>query len=123
MEASGQRVSPPTQRSHRKLSIGLIVVAAALAFLATFSIWANRQLLETDNWVETSTELLEDEAIRTELSTFITDTRRCLSVEKVSSGRAPRSTRGRAGRRYCSRSARRRHRKVTDDARQEPGGP
>ena len=74
MEASGQSVTPPPQRSHRKLSIGLIVVAAVLAFLATFSIWANRQLLETDNWVETSTELLEDEAIRTELSTFITDT-------------------------------------------------
>jgi hypothetical protein len=39
-----------------------------------FSIWANRQLLETDNWVETSSELLEDEEIRTQLSNFIVDT-------------------------------------------------
>jgi hypothetical protein len=72
-----EATSPPPaarQRDHRKLSIALIVAASLLAFLATFSIWANRQLLETDNWVETSSELLEDEAIRTELATFIVDT-------------------------------------------------
>ena len=38
-----------------------------------FSIWANRQLLETDNWVETSSELLEDEEIRSQLSNFMVD--------------------------------------------------
>ena len=52
----------------------LIVVGAIVAFLAVFSIWANRQLLETDNWVETSSELLEDEEIRGQLSNFMVDT-------------------------------------------------
>ena len=57
MEASKPPPSPPTagQREHRKLGVALIVVGALIAFLAVFSIWANRQLLETDNWVETST--------------------------------------------------------------------
>ena len=61
-------------RSHRGLVAALIVVASLIAFLAVFSIWAKRQVLETDSWVETSTELLEDEAIRDQLSIFITDT-------------------------------------------------
>jgi hypothetical protein len=61
-------------REHRKLGLVLIVVGALIAFLAVFSIWANRQLLETDNWVETSAELLEDEEIRTQLSNFMVDT-------------------------------------------------
>ena len=54
--------------------MALIVVGAIVAFLAVFSIWANRQLLETDNWVETSSELLEDEEIRGQLSNFMVDT-------------------------------------------------
>ena len=58
---------------HRKVVPAIIVVASLLAFLAVFSIWANRQLLETDNWVETSSELLEDEEIRTQLASFMVD--------------------------------------------------
>jgi hypothetical protein len=38
-----------------------------------FAIWANRQLLQTDTWVETSTELLEDDAIRTVVADFMVD--------------------------------------------------
>lgn len=58
---------------HRKLVPALIVFASLLAFLSVLSIWANRQLLETDNWVETSSELLEDEEIRTQLANFMVD--------------------------------------------------
>ncbi len=57
----------------RKTVAALIVFASLLAFLSVFSIWANRQLLETDNWVETSSELLEDEEIRTQLANFMVD--------------------------------------------------
>ena len=57
----------------RKTVLALIVFATLLAFLSVFSIWANRQLLETDNWVETSSELLEDEEIRTQLANFMVD--------------------------------------------------
>ena len=75
MEASPSKPKPAArERQHRKLGVTLIVVGAIVAFLAVFSIWANRQLLETDNWVETSSELLEDEEIRGQLSNFMVDT-------------------------------------------------
>jgi hypothetical protein len=74
MEASQPRSKLAAgERHHRKLGVSLIVVGAVIAFLAVFSIWANRQLLETDNWVETSSELLEDEEIRNQLSNFMVD--------------------------------------------------
>ena len=75
MEGSPPKPKPAAgERQHRKLGVTLIVVGAIVAFLAVFSIWANRQLLETDNWVETSGELLEDEEIRGQLSNFMVDT-------------------------------------------------
>ena len=36
-------------------------------------VWANRQLLNTDNWTETSSELLENEEIRTQIAGFLVD--------------------------------------------------
>ena len=60
-------------KSNRGIALALIVLASVIAFLAVFSIWAKRQVLETDNWVRTSSELLEDEEIRTQLSIFIVD--------------------------------------------------
>jgi hypothetical protein len=67
-------VSPSAQpRAHRGLSLALVVVASLLAFLAIFALWANRQLLDTDNWTDTSTKLLEDHEIRDQLSIFLVD--------------------------------------------------
>jgi hypothetical protein len=51
----------------------LIGLASILAFLAVFAIWANRQLLETDTWTDTSTELLEDEEIRGQVADFMVE--------------------------------------------------
>ena len=60
-------------RAHRKLGLALIVVASLLTFLAIFAVWANRQLLNTDNWTDTSTELLENDAIRTQIGAFLVE--------------------------------------------------
>ena len=49
------------------------MVASLLAFLAIFAIWANRQLLNTDNWAETSSQLIENDDIRTQVSAFVVD--------------------------------------------------
>jgi hypothetical protein len=57
----------------RRLPLALIVIATLVGFLAIFAVWANRQLLDTDNWTETSSELLEDDAIRAQISTFLVD--------------------------------------------------
>jgi hypothetical protein len=58
-------------RGRRRIAIALILIASLLTFLAVFAVWANRQLLNTDNWAETSSELLEDEAIRSQVSVFL----------------------------------------------------
>ena len=52
----------------------LIAVAWVIGFLAVFAIWANRQLLETDTWTNTSSKLLEDPQIRSQLSDYMVDT-------------------------------------------------
>jgi hypothetical protein len=50
-----------------------LVVATLVTFLAIFSIWVNRQALNTDNWVDTSTNLLQDEAVQARLSDYLAD--------------------------------------------------
>ncbi len=60
-------------RTRRRVAIALIVIASVLAFFAIFALWANRQLLDTDNWAQTSSELLEREAIRTQIAGFLVD--------------------------------------------------
>ena len=57
----------------RGLSTVLVIFATFFAFLAIFALWANRQLLDTDNWTDTSGALLEDDAIREQLSIFLID--------------------------------------------------
>jgi hypothetical protein len=64
---------PADPPSRRRLPLVLVVVATLLAFLAIFAVWANRQLLNTDNWTETSSELLENEEIREQISIFLVD--------------------------------------------------
>jgi hypothetical protein len=63
-----------TTRRHRGIVYTLLVVASLIGFLAVFAIWANRQLLETNTWVDTSTKLLEDEEIRTQVANTMVDT-------------------------------------------------
>jgi hypothetical protein len=60
-------------RAHRRLAFALIGIASLLAFLAIFALWANRQLLNTDNWTETSSQLLEKDEIRGQVSVFLVD--------------------------------------------------
>lgn len=67
-----QTVASPG-RAHHKLGLAIIAVASILSLLAIFALWANRQLLNTDNWTRTSSELIENDAIRTQVSTFLVD--------------------------------------------------
>jgi hypothetical protein len=57
----------------RRLPLVLITLASVLALLAIFAVWANRQLLDTENWTETSSELLADEAIQGQVAVFLVD--------------------------------------------------
>ena len=75
MEASaGSPRATSAPRKRRGIVFTLIGVGSLIGFLAVFAIWANRQLLETDTWTNTSSKLLEDEQIRTQVSGFMVDT-------------------------------------------------
>jgi hypothetical protein len=58
---------------HRLPARILVLLASVVAFGAILAVWANRQLLNTDNWTRTSTELLERPVIRDQVATFLVD--------------------------------------------------
>lgn len=51
----------------------LVVLGSVLAFLSVFAIWVERQALNTDDWVQTSDELIADSTIRTALGDYLAD--------------------------------------------------
>lgn len=51
----------------------LVTLGALLGVLAILAVWISRQVLETDQWVDTSSQLLEDPAIQTALSGYLVD--------------------------------------------------
>ena len=56
------------QRTNRPVVWLLIVLGTVVMVLSTLNTWVERQLLDTDSWVDASTALLEDDAVREELS-------------------------------------------------------
>ena len=70
---SGEEKDSSAGRKGRGGPITLIIVASVLLLLAAFAVWANRQLLETDTWVETSTDLLADEEVQSALAVVLVD--------------------------------------------------
>jgi hypothetical protein len=59
----------------------LLVLGTLLTTAFGLGLWAQRQALDTDNWVDTSAQLLEDEEIRVALGNFVVD--RLYSSEAV----------------------------------------
>jgi hypothetical protein len=51
----------------------MIVLASVLAIGATLNSWVERQLLDTDTWVEVADDMLADPDIRAALSTYLVD--------------------------------------------------
>jgi hypothetical protein len=58
---------------HRWLVRTLIGLATVLGVVAIFAVWANRQLLDTGYWTDTSSKLVESPPIRSALSGYLTD--------------------------------------------------
>lgn len=65
---------PGETRAHRVAVWTLIGVATIVLILTTLNAWVERQLLETDNWVETSSALLEDDTVRHEVAAYLVNT-------------------------------------------------
>lgn len=62
---------PPAGRGQRIVAWGVLVLATLLLILGTFAVWLNRQLLNTDNWTNTSTQLLENSKIREQVADYL----------------------------------------------------
>ncbi|MGE0068558.1 MAG: SHOCT domain-containing protein [Solirubrobacterales bacterium] len=60
-------------RARRRTVKGLIVLASVFAFLSVFGIWIERQALNTDDWVHTSSRLIQNDKIRTALADYLVD--------------------------------------------------
>jgi hypothetical protein len=52
---------------------GLLAGATVLAIVGIFAVWANRQVLHANNWADTSTALLQNHDIRTQVSALLVD--------------------------------------------------
>jgi hypothetical protein len=66
----------PAEPPGRGRAIGAwiaLVLAALLLLLSSFAVWVNRVALNTDVFVDTSSELLEDDAIRSAVATRAVD--------------------------------------------------
>ena len=51
----------------------LIVLAGLIGLVSALTVWSKRQALETDKWVATSSQLLENDEIRGALSLYLVD--------------------------------------------------
>ncbi|MBS1884012.1 MAG: hypothetical protein JSS97_13780 [Actinobacteria bacterium] len=67
--------NPQMERTsgHPRWVMALVILGTIVTLLAIFSIWANRQALNTDNWVNTSDRLLANEQVDEQLSAFIAE--------------------------------------------------
>jgi len=51
----------------------ILVVATILGIVSILAVWANRQVLNADNWANTSTALLQNNAIRTQIADYVVE--------------------------------------------------
>jgi hypothetical protein len=72
-EATAPAQAAPRRRGRSIAVWILLVLAALLLLLSTFAIWVDRVALNTDVFADTSTALIEDEAIRTAVATRAVD--------------------------------------------------
>ena len=72
--AAGRALWVALQMPRRRgLALALVLVASVLAFAAILAVWANRHVLNTDNWTTTSSRMLESPAVRNQLAAYLTD--------------------------------------------------
>ncbi len=60
----------PAPRRHRVVIATLFVLATIVGIVAVLAVWANRQALNTDNWTNTSSQVLADQHVQTALAAY-----------------------------------------------------
>jgi hypothetical protein len=61
------------RRGHRGLSVACLVLATVILLAASTTTWLRSQVLDTDNWVATSSELLEEPEVVDALARYAVD--------------------------------------------------
>lgn len=85
-------------RARRRSVKALVVLGSILAFLSVFAIWVERQALNTNDWVETSGRLIQNERIRSAVGSYLVDQLYAnVDVEKELEGILPGETKQLAG--------------------------
>lgn len=85
-------------RGRQRLVRILVVLGSLFAFLSVFGIWTERQALNTDDWVDTSGRLIQNETIRKAVGDYLVDQLyENVDVEKELSERLPGDTKDLAG--------------------------
>ncbi len=72
-DAPAANGSTPQPRWRSPLAVALIVLAGIVMVGASVTVWVKRQALNTDRWVDTSSQLLQDDEVRHALSVYIVD--------------------------------------------------
>ncbi|HZO35708.1 MAG TPA: hypothetical protein VFB41_02415 [Solirubrobacteraceae bacterium] len=60
-------------RRHRLLVSTLLVLGTLFLLAGSLAVWINRQALQTDHWVDTSTSLLRDPAIQSATAAYLAE--------------------------------------------------
>jgi hypothetical protein len=60
-------------RTRRRTVKALVVLGSVLAFLSVFAIWTERQALNTNDWVDTSGRLIQNETVRAAVGEYLID--------------------------------------------------
>jgi hypothetical protein len=60
-------------RARRRTVKGLVVLGSVLAFLSVFAIWVERQALNTNDWVDTSGRLIQNDEVRSAVGAYLVD--------------------------------------------------
>jgi hypothetical protein len=60
-------------RARRRTVKALVVLGSVLAFLSVFAIWTERQALNTNDWVDTSGRLIQNEEVRAAVGEYLVD--------------------------------------------------
>ncbi len=75
-ETVATRATKPARTQSRASRIWvrvILVVATILTVVGVLAVWANRQVLNADNWANTSTALLQNDAIRTQIADYVVE--------------------------------------------------
>jgi hypothetical protein len=69
---NGDGAAGLSARGRRRIAVVLVIVATLTGIVGLISLWVKREVYDTDQWVETSSALLADDEIRTELADLLT---------------------------------------------------